>query len=155
MHACAPLCPFPIWGFMNSKLRLTDETKLLCAELTPDDGIDPRKYFSRKSKTSSNRKTYQLCKEIELTLNLTLAGELADPALSSLVIAKVEPIPESGDFLVIFEWRQNTRDFQFEEVMFSIKKASGFLRSEVAKSINRKRVPQLSYRLLNPEEVKL
>lgn len=140
---------------MNPKLRLADETKLLCAELTPDDGIDPRKYFSRKPKTGSYRKTNQLRKEIELTLSLTLGGELEDPALSNLNIFKVEPIPESGDFLIILEWTSNSRDFQFDKVMLSIKKASGFLRSEVAKSLNRKRVPQLSYRLLIPKEVTL
>ncbi|MGV7220865.1 MAG: hypothetical protein ACQ9MH_05015 [Nitrospinales bacterium] len=140
---------------MNSDNRIKNEKKFLCEEINPDDGVDPRKYFSKVSKSYSNRKAFQLCKEIKLTLNLTFAGELVDPYLQNLSVHDMKPIPNSADLLVILIWIGDWDYFDETEILSAVKKVYGYLRSEVARSINRKRVPAFSIRLLNPQEVKL
>jgi ribosome-binding factor A len=139
---------------MNSKIRSTNNLELLCAEVGPEDGIDPRKFFRRKSNRKFNRKVLQLCKQIQLTLNMTLAGEFEDKLLQNLEIIGVEPVPDSSHLLVILTPSNASEVFKIKEVMLSLQKVSGLLRSEAARSINRKRVPELSFRLLSPQEVK-
>jgi ribosome-binding factor A len=143
-----------LWGFMKSKRRFIDVMESLCGELGPEDGTHPRKFFSKESKRSLHKKTYQLCKEIQLTLNLTLAGELNDPLLRELTVFSVEPLPESSDLIVVFSWNGDCSQFDFSKIRLAVQNVSGRLRSEVAQAINRKRVPELSFKLLFPGEVK-
>ncbi len=139
---------------MKTKPRLKHNAKSLCDELTQDDGIDPRIYFSNTTKKTSDRKTRQLCKEIKQTIALTLAGEMNEPILANLEVIQVDPISGSRDFMVILAWNGHKDYFEPKEIALTLQKVSGFLRSEIAHSINRKRVPELSFRLLAPGEVR-
>ncbi len=139
---------------MNSKIHSKKNIESLCAEIGPEDGVNLRKFFNKQTNRRANRKAHQLCKQIQLTLNMTLSGELNDPALGNLIVDRVEPVPESSHLLIVFTFADALESFNPVETLQSLQKASGFLRAEAAKAIHRKRVPEFSFRLLNPKEVR-
>ncbi|MCK5663347.1 MAG: hypothetical protein KAI17_07665 [Thiotrichaceae bacterium] len=133
---------------MKSKKQWLEEVESLCAEVEPEDGINPRLLLRKSTKTSSHRKTYQVCKQAEKTLNLVLAGE---PALRELMVCAVKPNPDSTHLLVIVAANSNFVHLDENDVLKALKQAGGRLRSALATALNRKRTPLLSFhfRVLN------
>lgn len=136
---------------MKSRKQWLKEVASLCAEIGPEDGVDPRQVFHRAAKKQSHRKTYQVCKQAEKTLNLIMASESVEPLLRELVVRAVEPAPDSSHLLVIVEVNLTTQSEP--EVQEALERASGQLRSAIAMDINRKRAPQISFRLIAATEV--
>ena len=62
----------------------------LCTEWSPEDGIDPRLCPKRSQGKVSNRKTLQLCRQVERTLSSVLEGEI----LRDLSVHSVVPAPD-------------------------------------------------------------
>jgi ribosome-binding factor A len=115
-----------------------------CDELRPGDGQDPRfdkDEFSRKSVV--NRKALQLCAQVKDTLNMAFS-QMADATLRELYVQDVVPAPDSTQLLATV-----ITDKDVSKVSEQIAKAHGLLRSEVASGINRKRVPQLKFNVVN------
>jgi len=131
---------------MKSRKQWLKEVASLCAEIGPEDGVDPRQVFHQTTRKQSHRKTYQVCKQAEKTLNLVLASESVDPLLRELVVRTVEPAPDSAHLLVIVEVDLTTQSEH--EVREAFERANGQLRSAIAMDINRKRAPQISFRLI-------
>jgi ribosome-binding factor A len=111
-----------------------------CDQVLPGDGIDPRleKHEHRKV---ANRKALQLCAQVMDSLNLTLST-LGNDSLRGLYVEAVVPAPDSSQLLVTVV-PTDTNDCK--KVLEELLGASGKLRSEIAASINRKRVPQLKF----------
>ena len=129
---------------MKSRKRYTISS--LCAELTSEDGIDPRKICRKPVDRKNDRKTYQVCKQAERTLNLlTATGELGEPLLREIAISAVIPAPDSTHLLVVVE--PATTDITLDEqaVIAALNRVKGPLRAALASVINRKRTPQLSF----------
>lgn len=107
-----------------------------CDEMLPGDGQDPRYDRDESSNKVVNRKALQLCSQVKDVLNVSFG-------LFTWEIAYVEsvvPSPDSGNLRVnVF----TTADPN--EVLVSLNQAVGFLRSEVSKSISRKRTPRLTF----------
>ncbi|RKZ92986.1 MAG: ribosome-binding factor A [Candidatus Parabeggiatoa sp. nov. 1] len=133
---------------MTSRKQWLKEIASLCAEVRPEDGTDPRKLSDKQTRKQAHRKTYQVCKQAEKTLNLVLAGESVEPLLHELIISAVEPAPDSSHLLVIVEPNSTTISLDESEVLAALQRAVGRLRSAIATTINRKRVPQLSFRFI-------
>jgi ribosome-binding factor A len=130
--------------------RKFSHKKLLdsCAEVREDDGIDPREFF-RKERTNrkTDRKTLQLCAQIADTLNGLLA-ECHDDMLQVFQVASVIPAPDATQLLVtVCPAIQPTSPMNPEEIMKHLSEASGWLRSEVAGAITRKRAPKLLFQV--------
>ena len=115
-----------------------------CDELLEGDGLDPR-YDRGFTHKVANRKALQLCAQVRDSLNLVLAS-LSDDALRDLYVDSVIPAPDSTQLLAIVITVNDP-----DEVSQHIHKASGLLRSEVATSINRKRVPNLKFQVRRVE----
>lgn len=117
-----------------------------CDDRREGDGEDP-KFDGIKAEWPNkvvNRKALQLCAQIADILNLTFA-QLANEVLQGLYVAAVVPAPDSSQMLVTLVSPQNA-----SEIMENLQKANGYLRSEVALGINRKRVPQLKFQVVTP-----
>src|SRR5258707_14069168 len=71
----------------------------LCADRGPDDGLDPRDWAKGARPPVKNRKALQLCRQVERTLHLALAG-CGDPLLNDLIVLAVVPVPDSSRLLV-------------------------------------------------------
>lgn len=96
----------------------------------------------------------QLCKEAQHTLSLVLAGELSDPILQNLEVVEVGA-DESGQFLFVTVCHIATGLTPNEnQTLNKLKAIQGYLRTAIAQSVKRKRVPALKFKIVRaPNEV--
>ena len=136
----------------NRKEDLDD----LCAEVHEDDGDDPR-LAGRRGRPSKaekeDRKTLQLCKQIGRALSLVLAGCCGDSVLGDVEVVDVVAAPDSGHLAVLVRLDSTASATPPEIVLERLNSARGFLRTQVAAEIRRRRVPELSFRCLHDKEV--
>ena len=120
-----------------------------CGVINDDDAIDPRHYFYNKRKPNRKfRKTYQLCRQVADTLHMVLRGN--DPNLDCISVVDVLPAPDSRRMLVLvcFEPGQEKQTAsEIEATMAILQSHVPRLRSEIARSINRKKTPNLIFEL--------
>ncbi len=119
----------------------------LCAEVHLDDGADPKQFFRPSSRgRPPHRKTLQLCRQVADTLNYLFGGELGDEVLQSLQIESVVPAPDASQLLVTLAPAVAIAEpLDPREVSARLERATSLIRREVARSINRKRAPQLVF----------
>lgn len=131
---------------MNSRKPSRKELLASCAEVRDDDGIDPKEFFKTcRTRRNGDRKTLQLCAQIADTLNALLA-ECHDDVLQQFQVASVRPAPDATQLLVATcPVVQPTELFNCHAVQQRFIEMSGWLRSEVAGAITRKRVPKLLF----------
>jgi ribosome-binding factor A len=126
----------------NKRLRTS------CAEVTPEDGTDPRDWLKGLHGPKSDaRKARQLCGQVADSLALILACE-ADDTLRCLDVASVEPAPDTKQLLVTVRPLPSSTPPNPSSILDALALASGRLRSEVASAITRRRAPLLLYRVV-------
>ena len=118
-----------------------------CAALGPEDGSDPRDFFKKEAGKVSNRKALQLCGQIAKTLRLVL-WECGDDVLRELAVEAVQPAPTSVRLLVSLSTPDGLDQALARQ---RIEKAAGLLRSAVATAINRRKTPELIFRVVRRE----
>ena len=119
-----------------------------CGVINEDDAVDPRHYFNNKRKAKSKfRKAFQLCRQVSETLQLTLTGD--DPVLDGLMIVDVVPAPDARRMLVIvgLDAANVESASHIEQVHERLCQHLPRLRSEIARSINRRKTPQLIFEI--------
>ncbi len=94
-----------------------------------------------------NRKALQLCRQVQKALSYAL-GDCDDDLLAGLYVESVEPAPNEKHLMVTVS--PLDADISPEDVLVHLHHALGKLRSDVAASINRRRVPELSFRCIPP-----
>jgi ribosome-binding factor A len=133
---------------MKSKIPSDKDLKLFCEEVGPGDGIPSRLLDASLGRKPNKRKARQLCKQVEQSISIALATEFDDPVYGQFMVDRVEPGGDANHIIVVFRPVPGI-DFVEEAVALqSLAKVKGQLRSEVAASITRKRVPELSFRFL-------
>ena len=134
---------------MSHRTPSRKRLRSLCAEVHPDDGSDPRVFFRKDGSPGKPRhKARQLCRQVLEILDSLLAGHSGDQALQDLAVVDVEPAPDGARLLVTVTPRPSDRPPDPAEILASLDRASGWLRSEVATEITRKRAPLLVYRVV-------
>ena len=126
---------------------------LSCDELGPEDGLDPRYEKREQPSRVTNRKALQLCGQVAQTLQAVLTGECGDDLLRELQVESVVPAPNSSRLLVTLTLAVSRSAATVKEVLARLQQAQGQLRAEVAAAINRRRVPELTYRLIGPPDL--
>jgi ribosome-binding factor A len=117
------------------------------AQIDADDGLDPRDFFKKENRSRGlGRKAQQLCAQVAETLQQVF-GESGDAVIQSLQVASVAPAPDASQLLVVIAPAVGAQ-FGAGEAEQALARASGWLRSEVARAISRKRAPQLVFRVL-------
>jgi ribosome-binding factor A len=112
----------------------------LCAEIHTDDGTDPRVFFRKGgSRDKPRHKARQLCRQV---------AESLDALLGELAVVSVEPAPDAATLLVTVASRSSSPSVDPALILGWLDRASGWLRSEVASAITRKRAPLLIYRVV-------
>jgi len=89
----------------------------------------------------------QLCKEAARALEATLACDCRDPILNDVDIVSVTP-GGSNQLSVAVAYAGEDAGVDAEEVLARLSGVAGFLRSEVARAVNRRRVPELRFIVL-------
>ena len=98
-----------------------------------------------------DRKTLQLCAQVERALALALAG-CGDEVLQDVMIESVRPGPDGSILVVTVLLPGGPGARGAREVLAALERARGLLRAEIAAAIHRQRVPELAFRFAVPGE---
>ena len=127
--------------------------KEFCQQLGEGDGVDPRLADRRSSGSrhrEEDRKTQQLCQQVSHVLEAVLTGEAKDADLQDLSVVSVVPAPNAGRLLVTVQsWAVDALS-RWSEIEEKLRRATPWLRSELAASISRRRIPELVFQLAVP-----
>ena len=100
-----------------------------------------------------DRKTLQLCSQVQRTLDQVMSGELDDDRLRDLYVSQVTPAPDANRLLVTVSPLGFAKDFRPDEILLRLASCTGKMRSELARAINRKKTPDLMFRVLLSEDL--
>ena len=121
-----------------------------CGNINEDDAIDPRTYFKAGRQTKMDRKAMQLAKQIAETLQLVLTDDHSE--LDGLSVLNVIPAPDSRRMLVTVAWdcsvQNDDQPTQHDQLMSELQQHVPRLRAEIARSITRKKTPQLTFEIV-------
>jgi len=125
----------------------------LCDRPGSEDGLDPRHYFKPERQRRAGRKDWQLCRQIFDTLNYVLSGECHDDVLQGLLVIEVVPAPDATRVLVSVQSLDLTDELDPVLILQRLQAVAGRLRTEVARSISRRKVPEMAFRVViaNPQ----
>ncbi len=120
----------------------------LCGQPGPDDGVDPREFFKPQSSRRDVRKDRQLCRQISETLNFVLSGELNDDVLRGVYVQQAEPAPDASRILVTIAPLGSVDEGDPALILERLHATSKRLRAEIARSISRRKAPELVFRVM-------
>jgi ribosome-binding factor A len=132
---------------MSNDKRMLARMRELCAELSPEDGLDAneiKRRRAREGRKEDRRKTRQLCGQVARAVGLAL-GSSHDTLLQGVVVERVEPAPDANRLRVWVSWDETGDALSPDVVVGRLTAAAPWVRSEVAGTITRKRVPELVF----------
>ena len=131
---------------MSRRRQKADEFKNLAADSSPEDGSDPKEFHAKPwdAPKQAGRKARQLCEQEKSALHGALAA-CADPAVQAAAVLAVVPAPHTGRLRVLLG---APPDVNSETVASSAKRATGHLRAEAARAINRRYAPELVFEVI-------
>ncbi len=97
----------------------------------------------------TDHKLIQLCRQVEEAISLALVSS-ADPIIRDLFVVAVEPVRGAALLRVLVATDKEAPDCH--RINDKLDRAQGYLRSEVARGINRKRVPSLELVLVSLDD---
>jgi ribosome-binding factor A len=131
---------------MKSKHKhVRKSIELPCAELGPDDGVDPRRFSRRDGTREAGRKDLQLCRQVADALMFAISGNCDEELLRSVCVLRVEPAPDARRLLVVVTPQLSGDQVGPAAVLERLAARKGKLRCEVAAAIGRKRAPDLLF----------
>jgi len=135
---------------MKHDHALPQPVRSLCSEIGPEDGIDPREFLRGYARKKGGRKTLQLCAQIAETLNYAFAAVCNNDIVRELGVVSVQPAPDESRLLVTVSPSLNDACDPLE-ILEQLSAVHGKLRAEIANSIHRKKVPELTFRVLTEQ----
>lgn len=130
---------------MSRPKNKAEDLSARCGQLRDDDNIDPRTFFRDKI-GKKDRKALQVSRQVFETLSYVLSSS-HDETLQHLLVLAVEPAPDSSRMLVTVQRGDLDAEISNADVLHELQQAVGWLRTEIAASITRKRVPVLIFQL--------
>ncbi len=124
--------------------RESDVVRALCAQIYPDDGIDPRNdnWCEVDGTNKRDRKLQQLCKQVATALQFVLPSV---QGLADVRVMQVMPAPNAGRMCVAVSVPGSGGA---EQIAAQFERCSPYLRREVAQFVSRRRVPELVFMLV-------
>ena len=131
---------------MSSHERRVPDPRALCAQLFPDDGVDPREDARHAARINQkpDRKLRQLCKQVARALQLALAELPQADDLAGVSVREVTPAPDANRLCALLVAPDPARFGAVEQI---VQRFAGRLRAEVAAAITRRRAPELTFAL--------
>jgi ribosome-binding factor A len=130
---------------LKKKRQRSPNVRRHAQKLHSDDGVDPQTYF-RNPSGRDDRKDLQLCRQVGRTIEMTL-GDFGDDVLSGLLVEAVVPAPNAGQLLVTVR-PMFADQTPVGEILERLERVSGSLRTEITRSINRKKTPRLLFQVV-------
>ena len=123
-------------------------------EVRPDEEANPRRFFDEMDRSGKrNWKVRQLCKQVERATAVTLAGECEGDSLLGAAVAFVEPAPDPSRLMAMVVLAPGKAMDDLAEARAALARAAASFREEVARTIHRKRVPEIVFDVRLSEEV--
>jgi ribosome-binding factor A len=120
----------------------------------PDEEADPRRFFGETDRSAKrNWKVQQLCKQVERAAAMTLVGECEGDALLGAAVAFVEPAPDSSRLMATVVLAPGKGSEDLVDARAALARSATAFREEVARTIHRKRVPEIVFDVRLSEEV--
>jgi len=129
----------------KSNRRNQQAMESLCGELGDEDGADPRYFYQAPRHSGHSRKAMQLCKQVSRALSYAFSA-CDDDVIRELYIQSLEPAPDQSRLMVVVT--PLGEELDQVQVLTKLSFALPFFRNEVARSINRKKVPELMFQYL-------
>ncbi len=123
----------------SRKKRRGNDPVLLPVEADAFDPFD-RELFAGLAQADT--KTIQLCRQVEEAVSLALACSTS-PLLRDLYVVGVEPLKGAAMMRALVSMEGAHNDYELTKQ--AVDRARGYIRGEVARAINRKRVPTLQF----------
>jgi ribosome-binding factor A len=89
-------------------------------------------------------KDRQVCRQVFDALSYALT-ELDDPVIAELALVAVDPAPDASRVLVTLA--PSRGDIDLDDALARVRARAGELRVEVAAEVNRRRIPELTFRV--------
>lgn len=112
------------------------------------DSHEPNDPYSASRQKSYDRKTRQLCAQVQRTLAFLLESDISDDCLQGLFVESVRPHPAASCLLVVLRQWDPGRSFDIKSVVSRLAEVKGYWRSEIGGAINRKKTPDLVFQVL-------
>ncbi len=135
-----------VFTFMKRKSS-HQKLESMCGQPGPDDGLDPRDFFKKTRSRRDSRKDWQVCRQVFETLNYVLSGDSRNDVLRGLLVSEVSPAPDATRLLVTVQPLDLADGVEPITILQHLHEATGRLRAEVARSISRRKVPELIFHL--------
>ena len=104
-------------------------------------------YLASREK-AQDRKTGQLCTQVQRSLSFLLETECCDECLQGLYVETVLPNPNAACLLVVLRPWQLEQPCDLTLVLRRLAELKGYWRTEICKAINRKKTPNLVFHIL-------
>lgn len=106
-----------------------------------------KEYRRNNHEPKFDRKSAQLCKQVQQTLEYLLGDILCD--IDAIVnVADVQPAPFTSHLLVILQVSGATTRESLFNVEKVVQRKASYLREEIAHTIHRKKAPTLSFHVI-------
>jgi ribosome-binding factor A len=110
------------------------------------DDVDPGLFFDDRGPSRRGTwKLQQLCKQVERAASVTLAGECASDVLVGAAVLSVEPAPDAARLRVTVVLAPGRSAEDAAQAIADLRRAAQAFRQEAARSIHRKRVPEVTF----------
>ncbi len=133
---------------MKQSKNWFDEARQLCGVIGPEDGIDPRYIARARARKTKRHKGRQLATAARHTLSMIFAGELGDPIFRDLEVFDVIATDDDQYLVVSLSCIGDGIEASEAEIVEKCQAVHGYLRSVIASSVKRKRVPLLKFELV-------
>ncbi len=119
-------------------------------DLLSDILFGPPEHHPR-SQRDHDRALGSLCREAERTISIALAAA-ADPRLSGLSVVSVIPAPDASRLEIVVAPPHPQASTELAELLACLERIRGALRADLARALQRKRTPDLRFRIGVPED---
>jgi hypothetical protein len=144
---CLASHPTAVTGF-----RRVRGMQSLAADIRSGDGIDPREEKRQRLRTGTRRKSDLA--DVRLSSQifdaLCLSSLLAKIGLEDFTVTAVVPAERRGKFLINVSCVDIHATYEPEEIEAILEEKKGLFRSEVSQFVNRRKAPELQFRVLPP-----
>lgn len=93
-------------------------------------------------------RTERLCAQVRRAIEFALAGDTTDPVLLDLTVEDVQAPHGENDLRVTLAARGEAADLGREDLMQRVEAAKGVMLQEVARTITRRKLPELHFELI-------
>ena len=121
-------------------------------DVWPGEDHSPEQYFGDAHREGrGNWKREQLCKQVERAAALVV-GDWVDDVLLGAAVASVEPWPDAARLRITVVLASPRVTEQVQEAHEALTRAVAAFRAEIARSIRRKRVPEIAFQVMLSSE---